>query len=156
MKKYCQYFFVIICVIILSVMVGCGRVTKTNYSEGEFVGVWMSEDELAKAQQLSFNEQENFKSRVSCLIITDSFFLYSDPIIGNSSFCPYRISNDAIIELEYSPEQHMSGKAKSEHKAFDIIKVNDAYQLKNTSGTVYMKVCSDPYESNFSKFNNYK
>lgn len=138
MKKFISIF---LSVFLIFTLVGCGNNTN-NYSESDFVGTWMTQENIEKIQQMSNFERTALQGNVSSLRICESNAVRYTPTSNDGQAThSYKIKGDSIV---VSSTYTSFGNSASGKKTYEIISTDNGYELES-NGKRYIKICDDPY-----------
>ncbi len=134
--------------LILLSFVGCGS-NSSQYTESEFIGVWMTQADIETIQQMSNFQKSALQGNISSLRICESNTVRYTPTANDAQAThSYAIKGDSIV---VSSTYTSFGESSSGKKTYNIINTDDGYELES-NGKRYIKVCDDPYVYDVADF----
>lgn len=143
----------IILVLLISFsLVGCGS-NNSQYTESEFIGVWMTEKSIDGLKQMSGFQKNNSQSMVpSMRICEDNVVIYTPTNQSSVAMNSYKLKGNELVVTSTTPGNYRSdGKTVSGKTSYKIVNVKNGFEL-DLSGTRYIKVCDDPYVYDVAEF----
>lgn len=133
-------------------LVGCGS-NSSQYTESEFIGVWMTEKSIEGLKQMSDFHKNNLQSSISSMrICEDNVVIYTPTNQGSVAMNSYKLKGKELVVTSTTLGNYRSdGKTVSEKTSYKIVSVNNEFQL-DLNGTRYIKVCDNPYEYDIADF----
>lgn len=129
-------------------LVGCGS-NSSQYTESDFMGVWMTQEDIETIQQMSNFQKSALQGNVSSLRICESNTVRYTPTSNDGQAThSYSFKGDSIV---VSSTYTSFGESSSGKKTYSIINTDDGYELES-NGKRYIKVCDDPYEYDVADF----
>ena len=139
---------IMLALLILLSFVGCGS-NSSQYTESEFIGVWMTQEDIETIQQMSNFQKSALQGNVSSLRICESNTVRYTPTSNDGQAThSYAIKGDSIV---VSSIYTSFGDSSSGKKTYSIINTDDGYELES-NGKRYIKVCDDPYVYDVAAF----
>ena len=146
--KMKKHIAIVLALLILLSFVGC-RSNSSQYTESEFIGVWMTQKNIETIQQMSNFQKSALQGNVSSLRICESNTVLYTPTEKNAQARrSYSFKGDSIV---VNSTYTSFGNSSSGKKTYSIIKTDVGYELES-NGKRYIKVCNDPYVYDISKF----
>lgn len=132
---------IMLALLILLSFVGCGS-NSSQYTESEFIGVWMTQEDIETIHGMSNFQKSALQGNVSSLRICDASTVRYTPISNDGQAThSYSIKGDSIVVKSIYTS---FGESSSGKKTYSIIKTDDGYELES-NGKRYIKICDDPY-----------
>lgn len=146
MKKFILMLSALLVMISLT---GCEN-NSTQYTENDFIGVWITEENIEKLRQMSDFEKSFAQVNIKSMRICESNSVIYTPTSTDAHRleASYSFNGDSIV---VQSTYRNFGEYSSGKKTYDIIKTDNGYELE-ADGKRYIKICNDLYVYDMASF----